>query len=263
MTNTSLRSLRYFSHALGPRRKLGHGVEIVVALVGGNRFVIGKPGVVAPPVQPYVANRGSGFRGGFERSPDDGLINVAESRVRFCKHRKGFRCLPRSVPHFDDQRVIREAFQKRGEMSDGFRRAVKRKRELQQHSAEFSRGAQHVEPGANRTLVFGNRGFARRSCAARNKLVCEALPQLCGKDKARIRRDAVNPLRRVIRPNGIVERRVDLDGVKKFGEIRRFVKALRLSRRVNVARPNPDKTSRPVPRESQRLRQVFSVGGMM
>ena len=55
---------------------------------------------------------------------------------------------------FDDERVIGEALQKRGEVRDGFGRAVERERELEKHSAEFSGGSQNVEAGAHGALVF-------------------------------------------------------------------------------------------------------------
>lgn len=63
------------------------------------------------------------------------------------------------------------------------------------------------------------------------------MPEFGREDKPRVGSDAVDPLRRMIRPNGIVERGIDLDGVEEFGEIRCFVKAFAAARRVNVAEP--------------------------
>ena len=84
----------------------------------------------------------------------------------FCKQRKSFRRLPGRVPHFDDERVVGEALQKRGEMRDSVRRAMKRERELQQHCAEFARSAQNVEPSANRALILFCRRDDRRAADA-------------------------------------------------------------------------------------------------
>src|SRR5260370_27396 len=68
-----------FAHAIDPRRELFGGVEIVVAFVRRNYRVVAEPPVVAPPVKPYVSNGGSSLSRRPQRSPDDGLVDVAKT----------------------------------------------------------------------------------------------------------------------------------------------------------------------------------------
>ena len=79
------RMLRYGADTSDPGSELSGGVEIVVAFVGGDGEVVGKPGVVATAVETDVADGGSGLVGGRERTADDGLINVAEPCVVFAQ----------------------------------------------------------------------------------------------------------------------------------------------------------------------------------
>ena len=65
----------------------------------------------------------------------------------------------------------------------------------------------------------------------------ETLPQLGGENKPRIRRHAIDPLRRVVRTQRLVKRSVDLDGVKEFREIGRLVESFGTARRINVPSP--------------------------
>ena len=78
----------------------------------------------------------------------------------------------------------------------------------------------------------------RRSRRGRaGRIVREFLPQFRGEKKTRIFGDAVDPLRGHARGAGLVERCVDLDRVKKFGEVGCFVEAALAMRRINDARP--------------------------
>ncbi len=109
---------------------------------------------------------------------------------------------------------------------------MKRKRELQQHRAELVGCAQHIKAGANLA-------FLRRSRAGRGRpdVVSESLPELRREYKTRIRRYAFDPLRRVVRAQRLVKRSVDLNRVKVFREIRRFVEPFGPARGVNVPGP--------------------------
>jgi len=53
-------------------------VKIVVALVGGRSGIVSEPGVIAAAVKADIADGRSAFRGGFQGTADDGLVDVAE-----------------------------------------------------------------------------------------------------------------------------------------------------------------------------------------
>src|SRR4029077_956354 len=95
---------------------------------------------------------------------------------------------------------------------------MKRKRELQQDRAELICCAKHIEAGANGALIL-----CRGSRCYRSYVVRKSLPEFGGEHKARIRRHAVDPLRRVVGAQRLVKRSIDLDGVKKFRQVRRLV----------------------------------------
>src|ERR1700731_52062 len=145
------------------------------------------------------------------------------------------------MPHFDDQWIVCKTFQQRLKMRHSLTRPMKRKRELQQHSAQFSSVVQYVEPRAHRALVFCRcGGDSRAYCAARvcrSDFVREALPKFRRKDEPRICGHAVDPLRRMVRPNRIVEGSVDLDCVKEFREVRRLMKTFLFPRWINISSP--------------------------
>lgn len=86
---------------------------------------------------------------------------------------------------------------------------------------------QRIETRVNGPYVFGGCVLFMR----------EFLPELRREEKALIRGNAVEPLRGEIRAQRIVKRRVDLDGVEKFGEVGGFVKAARTRRGVEDAVP--------------------------
>ena len=65
----------------------------------------------------------------------------------------------------------------------------------------------------------------------------EPLPELGGEEERRVGRDAVDPGRGVVGPEGLVERSIDFDGVKESGEVGGLVKALRAVRWIDVAGP--------------------------
>src|SRR6266446_2029883 len=123
--------------------------------------------------------------------------------------------------------MLAQECENRGKIRDRFRGAVKRERELQQYRSELTGLVQYIEAGAHRALVFW-RGA---------RVVGELLPKLRGKHKARIAGDAVEPLPGMLRVQWLVERSVDLDGVKEFCEVRSLVKAFRPRRRVHVSGP--------------------------
>ncbi len=109
---------------------------------------------------------------------------------------------------------------------------MKRKRELQQHCAKLLCRAKHIKARANGAFIRRSGAECRGSYVVR-----ESLPQLGGKDEPRIRRYAIDPLRRVVRTQRLVKRSVDLDGVKVFREIGCLVESFGTSRWINVAGP--------------------------
>ena len=143
-----------------------------------------------------------------------------------------FRRIPRSVANFDDQRIVGEAPENRREIRHGLPSAMKRKRELQQNCPKLVGRAKHVKARANGALVCR---AGARNC--RSDVMRETLPQLGGENKPRIRRHAIDPLRRVVRTQRLVKRSVDLDGVKEFREIGRLVESLGSSRWIDVTGP--------------------------
>src|SRR6266851_2721142 len=221
-----------FADSRNPRRQLFGGVEIVVTLVRGNPCIVAEPRVVAPPVKPHVPDGRGSLRGRLKRSPDDGLVDVAETDAACVQQFQCFRRIPRSVANLDHQRVVSKSLDYGGEVRYGLRSAMKRKRELQQHRAEPVRRAKHIEPRANGALV--RRGRAGR-CGS--DVVRESLPQLRGEGEAWIRRHSIDPLRRVVGMQRLVKRSVDLDSVKEFREIARLVESFRAAQRINVAGP--------------------------
>src|SRR3954465_7305115 len=95
------RGLRFVGNvvdALFPSDEFIRLVEIVVAV--GTRFSF-EPLIVIAPVQPYIADRRSHMRGGFERTPDLWLIDIAEAHVAFGEIRYRLRIAPGRMPDFD------------------------------------------------------------------------------------------------------------------------------------------------------------------
>src|SRR5438445_570919 len=82
--------------------------------------------------EPHVADGRRSLRGWAERSPNDGLINVAKTDAMIPQEFQRFGRIPRTVAHFDYQRIVREAFYQGRKVGHRFRCAMKRKRELQQ-----------------------------------------------------------------------------------------------------------------------------------
>src|SRR5205807_4538704 len=74
-----LRMLAEFTDGPDPWIELFRRVQIVVALVRRNIFVVGEPSIVAAAVQADIADRRSRLRGRRERTPNDGLIDVANA----------------------------------------------------------------------------------------------------------------------------------------------------------------------------------------
>src|SRR5438445_3941547 len=88
---------RNFADARNPRRELFRGVKIVVALMRGDGFVVSEPGVIPAAVQPHVAYGRRSLRGWAERSPNDGLINVAKTDAMIPQEFQRFGRIPRTV----------------------------------------------------------------------------------------------------------------------------------------------------------------------
>jgi hypothetical protein len=216
-----------FVDAGDPRSQFFRGVEIVVALVGGNGRVVGEPRVVAAAMKTDVAEGRSDLRRRSERTADDGLVDVAEAGVVFTEERESFGGVPRVVADFDDERVIAKAEENGGEIRDGFPGAMKRKRELKKDGAEFIGGAENIEAGADGAFVVG--GGAG--------VVGEFLPELGGEDEARIGGDKIDPVGGKIGAHGLVKGGINLNGVEEFGEIGGFVETLGATRRIHVASP--------------------------
>lgn len=144
-----------FLDARDPGLEFVERVEIVVAFVGRELGIVTEPGVVAAAVEADVADGRGALRGWSDGVADDGLIDVAESGVVLAQEIESGLRLPRGVAEFDDERVVGEAFEKSGKVSDGFRRFVKGKRELEKNGAELASFAENVETGADVALVFG------------------------------------------------------------------------------------------------------------
>ncbi len=223
---------RDFADAPGPRSKFFRRIEIVVAFVGGDGGVVGEPGVVPAAVEANVANGRGGRFGRFERAADDGLVNVAEAGAVLAQQGESIGVIPRGVAHLDDEGIVAEALQERREMSDGFGRSMEGKRELQEDRSQLAGFVQRIEACADGAFVFGR---SARRCG--RCVVSESLPEFGGKDEPRVRRDAVEPLRGVVRAKRLVKRGVDLDGVEKLREIGSFVKIFAPPRGIYVAGP--------------------------
>src|SRR6267378_4967232 len=225
-------ALRDSADARNPGSQLFGRVEIVVTLMSGDRCIVAKPRVVAPAVKPHISDGRRSLSRWRKRSPDDGLVDVAESGAAGVQQFQRFSRIPRTVANFDDQRIVREPFQYCRKVRNGFRSAMKRKRELQQGRAEPLRRAKDIEARANGAFICRSGTGCRGSDVVR-----EPLPELGGEDKARIRRHEVDPLRRVVRTQRLVKRSVDLDGVKEFREIGRLMESLGTARWIDVAGP--------------------------
>src|SRR6266849_2062565 len=85
----------YFFDALRPRLQFFFRIKIVVALMPRGGGIVSEPGVVAPTVQPHIADRRSRFRRRYNRLADDWLIDVAEAGVVLAQQFKGVGRLPR------------------------------------------------------------------------------------------------------------------------------------------------------------------------
>jgi len=149
------------------------GVEIVVTLMRGDRCIVGEPRVVAPAVKPHISDGRRSLSRWRKRSPDDGLVDVAESGAAGVQQFQRFSRIPRTVANFDDQRIVREPFQYRRKVRNGFRSAMKRKRELQQDRAEPLRRAKHIEARANSAFICRS-GTRRRGSDVVRETVARA-----------------------------------------------------------------------------------------
>src|SRR5260370_1537923 len=197
------RPLPDFPDERNPGRQLFGGVEIVVALMRGNPCVVTEPRVVAPPVKPHVPDGRGSLSGRRKRSPDDGLVDVAETDAAAVQQFQRFGRIPRSVANLDHQRVVSKSPYYGGEVRYGLRSAMKRKRECQQHPAQPLRPPNHIQPPPHAPLLL--RG--RAGCCG-SDVVRESLPEFGGKNKARIRRHSIDPLRRVLGTQRLVKRSV-------------------------------------------------------
>src|SRR6266853_382941 len=119
----------------------------------GDRRVVAKPRVVAPAVKPDVPDGRGSLRRGRKRTPDDGLVDVAETDAAVAQEIQRFSRIPRRVANFDDQWIVSEALENSGEIRHRLRSAMKRKRELQQNRAEPVRRPKHIEARANGALL--------------------------------------------------------------------------------------------------------------
>ena len=128
---------------------------------------------------------------------------------------------------FDDQGIIGKAFKKCREIRNGLLRAVKRKRELEENGAEFAGSAEDVKASADGTLVGGG--------GAGDRVVSETLPEFGGEEETWIYEDTIDPMRGVVGAQGLIERRVDFDGVEKFSKIGGFMEALGAARGLDIA----------------------------
>ena len=208
-----------FLHACGPRFEFFFGVEIVVALVGGNCGIFGEPGVIAAAMKADVADRRGDESGWFERAADDGLIDVAETDAALGeKVVEGF-IVPGGVTDFNDERIVLELREQFAETGEVFLVVVKGKRELEEDSAEFLLLAEDVEAGADGFFV-GKVG---------TDFMGEALPEFCGKEKARIGGDLFDPETAMIGIQRVVEGGVDFNGVEKFSDVAGLGEAARFA----------------------------------
>src|SRR5882762_4623110 len=192
-----------------------------------NFRIVAEPGVIAPPVEPHIANRRGGFRRRLERAPDQWLVDVAERGLMFTQQREYFRIVPSCVAHFHRKRIIRKAFQLSRKKISCLRIAVKRERELQQHRPQLAGLVQYIEAGAHRAFILSSRA----------RVVSEFLPHLRRENKARICGNALDPLLGMLRVQWLIKRSVDLDGVKKLRQVRGFMKALWSWRGVHISSP--------------------------
>src|SRR5712692_10489987 len=238
-----------FADALGPGFKFRLAVEVVVALLGRRRRVIAEPRIVPPPVQPDVAHRRGGPLGRLERPADHWLIYVAKTHAVLVQQVVEAFLVPGGMPHLHDQRVIGEPLDQFFQIRDVIRRMVERKRELQQHRAQLAGVPQQVKSRPDGALVFrGGSAFVR-----------EFLPEFRGEQKPRVRRHACQPLPAEDWPEGLVERRVDLDGVEEFGQVSGFVELAGPPRRVDDPGPvgvGPARRAHPHDARGVRLRRL-------
>src|SRR5712671_5757789 len=192
-----------------------------------NFRIVAEPGVIAPPMQPYVANRRSNFRRRLERTPDHRLIDVAERGLMFTQQREYFRIVPSCVAHFHRKRIIRKAFQLSRKKISCLRIAVKRERELQQHRPQLAGLVQYIEASTYRAFILRSRA----------RVVREFLPHLCRENKARICGNALDPLLGMLRVQWLIKRSVDLDSVKKLRQVGGFMKTLWSWRGIHISSP--------------------------
>jgi len=210
-----------------PRIEFFARVEVVVALVRGSCGIVAEPGVVAATMKADVSNCRGALGGRLEGMADDGLINVAETRAKLAQEGQSFIRLPGRVAQFDNQRVIGEAHKRGGQVRDRFARAMERKRELQKDGAEFLRITKDIKAGADSAFVLGRGG----------EIMGEPLPELGGKQKCRVGRDAIHPGCGVVGAKWLVKRSVNFDGVEESSEVCGLVKALGTVSWIDVARP--------------------------
>ena len=126
---------------------------------------------------------------------------------------------------FYHQRINAKGIENVVEPREILRRLVKGKRELQQDGAE----AVHAPRSTSKA---GTHNFHIFDCGV--VLMRKFLPELRGKEEARIGRHVLEPLCGEFWLQWVVKRSIDFDGVKKIREISSFVKSLLAARRLKI-----------------------------
>src|SRR6267143_6438344 len=85
---------RNFVGARNPWRQLFGGVKIVVAFMRRDRRIVAEPRVVASPVQPHVPDGRGSLSRRPQRSPYDGLVDVAETDAAGAQQLQRLRRIP-------------------------------------------------------------------------------------------------------------------------------------------------------------------------
>jgi len=205
--------------AFFPSGELFLTVKIVVAVVA----VVGvEPLIVVAPVESNVGDgRGDVFGRG-KRTAEDGLIDIAEGDILVRERGESFGVVPTGVAHFDDAGILDELAEEAIEIFAVERSVLERQRELNEEGAETSVIGEDVKTltGASFVVVGGTDGRGGGRTYYRNGGVGEGAIQLGREQKIGVHgRDPAAPELGELGLDRSVERRVDLGGVEKAGEI--------------------------------------------
>src|ERR1700690_1811349 len=195
-------------------------VEIVITIVAVVAVDAAlKPMLVIAPVQPNISYSRCDVLGGTKRTPQQRLIDIAETDVVASEFGDRLRIIPALVPHLDHPRILDELPQQQFQIFAVQTRVLERNRKLNEQRAELAFRGQGIESLARQPFVL----IIRTDAGRRRRLhhsqwrVGKRPVQLCRKKKIGIdRRCLPRPEAPQLGTYVSIKRSVDFDDIKEL-----------------------------------------------